>query len=44
MKEKSIKKCPKCGGQMVVTETSTFDGTVVYCKCKECDYSNNYDR
>jgi len=44
MKSYSINKCPNCGGQMTITETSTFEGTVVYCKCNDCDYSNTYER
>ena len=39
-KKFSTKKCPKCGGIMIVQETATFDGFVKNVKCKNCGYAH----
>ena len=37
-------KCPKCGGNMIIkNEVLTFDGTVVNCKCENCEYIMTYE-
>lgn len=42
--EYSSEKCPKCGGNMIIkNEVHTFDGTVVNCKCENCEYIITYE-
>lgn len=42
--EYSSEKCPKYGGNMIIkNEVHTFDGTVVNCKCENCEYIITYE-